>query len=134
MMATKATENMTIAAGTESKGFAFKKKRLVTRPLFKWVKDVERFYLIEEPIFQAKPNKKAQLDKDGKERQPPLLAHVTDLETGQQGQIIVGTVLNSELNSEYPDNGYVGKQFSICQRKIEGRDYSTWDIAEIEVE
>jgi hypothetical protein len=65
---------------------------------------------------------------------PPQLAQVIDLTTGEVVQIIIGSVLESELKREYPNDTYVGKGFSIQKAKIQGKRYAAYQIAELELE
>jgi hypothetical protein len=65
---------------------------------------------------------------------PPQLAQVVNLETGEIVQIIVGSVLESELKREYPDDSYIGKGFQIQKAKIQGKRYAAYQIAELELE
>lgn len=105
-------------------------KKNVTLPLFKWSPGVSKFLTIMGPVFQGKAIKEAGTAK-GKE--PAFLCNVTDLETGELGQIIVATVLKSIFHEEYPEDAYVGKSFEIKQRKIPGKDYNGFDVTEIEI-
>lgn len=107
--------------------FAFKKVKNVTLPLFKLANNEPNYLRFDEPVFVGK----VVVDK----KEPPTMANVTDLETGEQGQIILGSVLLENLNQHYPDNAYVGKSFEIVKHSPEGaRKYSLWNVAEIEVE
>jgi hypothetical protein len=65
---------------------------------------------------------------------PPQLAQVIDLTSGEVVQIIIGSVLESELKREYPNDAYVGKGFSIQKAKIQGKRYAAYQIAELELE
>lgn len=123
--------------------FAFKVKKHVTLPLLKIQPERPLYVTIEEAIFKAKPQAGSRAEAaankpegEGKsaKKQPPELAHCIDLTTGEHCQIIIGTVLGSELRETYPDNSYVGKSFEIVQHKVQGKDYATYSITEIEVE
>lgn len=105
-----------------------KVKRVVTLPLRKWKVDEPAYLRFESEIFTGK-----QLKGSNEELAPADLANCIDLETGEQVQIIVGAVLKSTLNDEYPNNGYVGKSFMITQSKVEGKRYKTYRVVEIEV-
>lgn len=112
----------------------FKKVRVVTLPLFKWQANFERYYRIDGPMFVGKSMKEAPATdgKPSKQKEPAVLCNVTDLETGEQGQIILGKVLQEILNEDYPEQAYVGKCFAIEQRKIPGKDYNGYSVTEIE--
>lgn len=67
--------------------------------------------------------------------QPPKLAHVVNLETGQVQQIIVGAILESELNDTYPNASYLNKSFEIKKHApTGGKRYAMYAITEIELE
>jgi hypothetical protein len=119
----------TEGASTAVAIFKPKLVRIITKPLFKWVNNVARFYKVDGPMFIGKTiNEGAGKPK----KDPATLMFVTDLETGEQGQCICATVLRSVLNEEYPGDAYVGKSFAIKQNKIVGKDYNGFDVAEIE--
>jgi hypothetical protein len=60
---------------------------------------------------------------------------VTNLETGEEMQIIANEVLKSSLEDAYPDASYVGKSFEIVRKPIQkGKKYVTFTITEIEAE
>ena len=109
----------------------FKKKSAVTLPLFKFANNVPMYVRFENPMFKSEPLKKASAEE--KKKDPPTLAHVVNLETGDEGQIILGSVLAENLNKHYPDNGYVGKSFEIIKHPQEGgRAYCLYSITEID--
>lgn len=127
------SEETTSVPEKAAPAFKFKKKRSVTRVMFKWANNVERYFKIEKPMFEAKPLKKATA-ADLKKK-PPTLAEVIDLPTGEEGQITCSEVLKDALNQGYPNDGYVGKSFAIMKHAIEGdKKYATFSIVEIEVE
>jgi len=106
----------------------FKVARNVTLPLSKWKNDQPKFLLIESEIFQGKQI----AQKDGQpEEKPADLMNCVDLETGEQAQVIVGTVLKGTLQDEYPDTAYVGKYFSITQLRDPGKKYNTYRVQEL---
>ena len=112
-----------------------KKLRAVTVPLLKQKDEKEIFVKITGPMFEAQPIKKSsQGDGDTKEekRKPPTLVRVINLETDEEMELIVNAVLKSTLEDEYPNDGYVGKTFEIVSHSIEGRDYKTYDVTEID--
>lgn len=124
------------AATTPAK-FAFKKKRNVTLPLFKMKDEEEMYFRFTGEMFDAKPLKTVRKDPDTKEplKKPPVLCDVVNLETGEEGRIIINEVLKGTLNDEYPSAGYVGKNFAITRHAIAGnKSYATFSIVEIEVE
>lgn len=111
-------------------GTTFKVKRRVVEQLIKLKEETEYTFLLRGEIYKAKDV--ARTRKESEPKDPPYLCSVTDMTTGEEGVIIVPTVLRSELEDFYPDSTYIGRVFQICKHKIEGKRYSTWDIAEME--
>lgn len=141
--ATNQATDMDTNKDAAAPAFAFKVKKHVTLPLLKIQPEKPLYVTIVEPIFKAKPQagsraeaaaNKPEGEGAAKKKQPPELAHCIDLTTGEHCQIIIGTVLGAELRETYPDNSYVGKSFEIVQHKVQGKDYATYSITEIEVE
>ena len=113
----------------------FKVKKAVILPLFKWTNNVEKYYRIDSAIFQGQELAAGKNDDPSKpRREPAFLAFVTDMETGEEGQIILGQVLRSTLNEHYPDNEYVGLCFAIEQVRDAKKDYNTYNLTEIEAD
>ena len=65
--------------------------------------------------------------------EPAMLANIVNLSTGEEMQTICNKVMESTLNEEYPDAGYVGKSFLIEQRSVPGKRYKNYRVAEIEI-
>lgn len=126
-----AEQNAVSAAGApvhtpESKphsNLKFTRTRTIAMPLFKLVADTPRFFLADGAMFIGK-----QIDD---KKEAATLMAVTDLETGEQGQIIIGQVLKELLIEQYPENGYVGKRFELCLRKRADKKYNTYDLFEV---
>lgn len=111
--------------------FKFTVKKHVTLPLFKWENNKPCYYRFDGPIEQGKPIK----EKVGEtKKEPAYLAPVTNLETGEQGEIILGTVLRGIMDEDYPDAAYVGKCFELVQKRITGKNYNSYGVTEIEVD
>ena len=69
---------------------------------------------------------------DGGPQTPPEIIHVLNLSNGIESQMIVSSVLGSELRAAYPAAGYVGKSFRVLKFKPTGnKRYATFEIAEI---
>ena len=118
--------------------FSFKKVRSVTLQLFKWKNDVERYFKITSPMFKGQ-EQKPTIGADGKTipaQEPVTLANCIDLETGEEGQFIVGAVLVDTLNNdlEYVGEQYVGKCFAITQKRDLSKKYNTYIVIEIEAD
>lgn len=107
----------------------FKVVKHVTMPTFKLANDIPLFVTIDDKIFTGKKLK----GEDKKE--PAKIVNVTNLTTGEVGQIVLGTVLLSNLMETYPNDGYVGKSFQITKHsKVAGKEYNNYTILEIEIE
>lgn len=119
---------------TETKPAAFKPTivRHVTMPTLKLVPDVPAYVKITAKIFEGK----TQPAKDGEaQKKPPMIFNVINLETGEVCQMVAGTVVQREIQDNYPKDAYVNKCFMIIKGKKKGsgdRGYFTYEIAEIE--
>lgn len=108
-----------------------KVKRVLTLPLLKMPEGSTRYVQFTGPTFIGK--KIVEAGKPAKE--PPTMANVINLETGEMVQIMLGKVLTGILAEEYPSDGYVGKRFSIetCGKKRGGgNSYNTYRLNELE--
>lgn len=113
----------------------------VTLPLLKNPEDgTPIFVTFTGPIFKAKevaggraPKKNAD-GSPAAAMAPPELAQVTDLARNAPAQIIVNSVMGSELRETYPNDAYVGKSFQIKKFKpTGGKRYALFEILEIRV-
>lgn len=113
----------------------FRVLKQITLPLIKLGINEEFFLRFDGEIFRAKENTKGPVGADGKMKQPPFIAHVTHLESGAKGQIIVPTVLKADLEDAYPEGSYVKRSFLIVNKgKKAGKEYNTFELAEIETD
>ncbi len=123
-----------MAKATEKKVAAFKPVVIkhVTMPTLKLLPDVPAYVKITEKIFEGK----AQPAKEGQEpKKPPMIFNVINLESGEVCQMVAGTVVQREIQDNYPKDSYVNKCFMIVKGKKKGtgdRGYFTYEIAEIE--
>lgn len=101
----------------------FVKHKHVTLPLFKMIPGVERYFLVDGAMFVGK-----QVDD---KKEPATLMNVTDLETGEEGQIICPFLLIEALNADYPDNAYVGKMFAISLTRVPEKKYNLVNLTEL---
>lgn len=111
--------------------FVPKRKKLLTRPVLKYVVGTPNYVLIEEKMHIGKEMKKKSGEDKAKE--PATLCNVIDLSTGEPAQIILNAVVKSVLTEEYPNDAYVGLCFSITkQARTPGKQYDPFNIEEIE--
>jgi hypothetical protein len=126
-----------MANETNTEIMQFEVVRHVTLPLFKMdEEDHKYYYRFESAIEQGKELEAVRKRKaaDGAQKEvmpPPDLAEVTDLRTGQLGQIIVNAVLKSNLTEKYESDSYVGKCFQITRTKSIARGSRTIKMFEI---
>ena len=102
--------------------FIPKKLRSVTRTLFKMENNKEYYFKLQEPMYTGK--------KIG-DKEPATLLNVVDLETGEEGQIIVGAVLKGIMEESYPGQEYVGRCFEVVKFRDAKHDYNTYNVTEI---
>lgn len=120
-------------AGLQIGGRTYKAKQ-VTRTVLKQVEDTAIFVRFDGAIYQGEELKGQ--DKSGAPKMAPAhLANVQDLQSNTGKLIIVNNVLGSELTRLYPNNSYVGKEFSIIMRPSPtGKRYKTFEIFELEAD
>ena len=121
---------VTITDPKQEPEFEFKVIKKVTLPVLKISINKEYFVKIDDKIFQGK-----KLENDKKDnKEPAYLVNVTDLKSGEQGQIVLNKVLKETLLEEYPEDSYVGLCFQIIKKpKDTGKDYHTFSLVQIEV-
>lgn len=106
----------------------FKTKKRVTVPLLKQRVGLPIAVVFLTPMRESKPIAKSQI------KEPATISTVFNLADGHVYDIIINTVTRSEINTAYPDNGYVGKGFLIEMHTAgEGKRYHLVDIQEIEI-
>lgn len=109
----------------------FARKNLLTRTTFKLEVDKPSYFKLLAPMHVGQ----RRVARDGKpsDKEPPTLVNALNLETGEEGQIILAAVLKQEITENYSADSYVGKCFEICkQKRKEGKQYDPYFIAEIE--
>lgn len=123
------------AAPTPAK-FVPKVIKQVTQNLLKLRPGITVYILAREKMFESKPLKKQT--EENKDKKPPTLLPVINLETGEAESIIVGDVLKDVFADEYPKDAYVGRCFMIAVKDQKasagggGRRYNTYNVVEIE--
>lgn len=107
----------------------FNRLKAVVVPSYSFKKRTSGFFKVTAPI-----KIKMHTDEKGEEKSTPIL-RIIDLETGEDCDMIVPTLLVSELTENYPDDGYVDKKFevSVSADPKEGKRYKTvqlWELAD----
>jgi hypothetical protein len=114
----------------EKKKFVPKVVRNVILPTLKLVSGVPHYVKFDSAII-AKPSKE-KVDGEWIEKTINI-ANVTELESGEQVQIVCGDVLVKNMSEAYPDESYVGKGFMIEKSDVAGKRYKAYKIAEVEI-
>lgn len=122
---TPQTENKKIPTIT------YKEAKRLTLPVLKFEAGTPVAVKILEEMHLGKKTKgrgdKAQME-------PATICEILELDTGENLIMICATVLKSQLEEHFPDKSYVGKGFKITKmEKREGRNYSEFDIVELEL-
>jgi hypothetical protein len=116
-------------------GLKFTVKSRITEQLIKLELDTEYFVRFDSEFFKAKKNGASRNPTAGAvQKEPPYLAKITMLDDGSQGVMIVPQVLRTEIEDYFPEQAYKGLMFRIVRHKLEGKDFNTFDIAEIETD
>jgi hypothetical protein len=111
---------------------SYKRVKNLTLDILKFVELQPRYVKITGPIHLGKEQKGGK-DGEEKKREAAHLAPCINLEDGTECQIIVSAVVLSTLNDEYPNEGYVGKCFSIMKKeRVPGKQYFPYGVEEIE--
>lgn len=116
------------ATAAPATGFAFNKTKQVTLPILKKQDDVPVYVKFIGEVFTGKEVKGNSANNAKME--PARIANVINLETGEEMQLIINTVLESILNENYPDQKYVGKCFEIIQYSPSGKKYKNFRVSE----
>jgi len=114
--------------------FAPKIKKILTLPLLKMAEGSPIYVKFTGPYFIGKAIKE---DDPKKAKEPPIMANVVNLPTGELVQIMLGSVLVGILKDEYPNDSYVEKGFEIMltekKRGRNGGNYNTYKVAELDL-
>lgn len=108
----------------------------MTKPQFKITKRVTL------PVLQLKPGAGDRFlkimspmrlgEKLDDQKGAATLFEAIDLVTGEYGNVIPPTIMQKELNKNYPGESYVGKCFSVTVTRDTARKYNHVFLAEVE--
>ena len=101
----------------------FKKLRSVTLPVLKVEKNTERGFYFHGPMYLG--------EKVDPKKDPATLIHAVDVETGEEGLLIVPAVMQGELVRHYGAAGYVGKCFGVTLTRVPEKNYNIVSLDEI---
>lgn len=112
---------------TDKQTSEFVRSKSVVVPSYSFKKRVSGFFLATAPI-----KIKSNIDDKGEQKTTPVM-RIVDLETGEEVDMIVPTLLVSELNDNYPNDGYVDKKFEVAVSADpkEGKRYKTVQLWEL---
>lgn len=117
---------------TAAPTFSIKKK--LTLPTFKFIVDVPFYCLFLAPIHRGTQRGTPKKRPDGTDEEPPMLAHVVNMETGEHGQIMIAEIIRTEITENFKNDSYVGHGFAITkQKRKEGKRYDPYNIDEVDV-
>jgi len=116
------------------------KRKPVQLPVMRFEDETERFLRIDTPFTKSTRNAaQAAAREDGKkgkaaaQMDPATICTVTDVQTGEQGTLIVNATLQSTIEEKYPSEAYVGVVFGITRpRQGKAKRYYKFSVFEIE--
>jgi hypothetical protein len=116
-------------------GLKLKKVKAVTLPVLKLQPGAPAIVRFESAMRVSDQIETAKGGDRAKAMEPATVAHVVDMQTGEEAIIIVGKVLKGELDKAYPSNSYVGKTFEIINKgKLGDKKYNAYSVTEVEIE
>ena len=117
--------------GVTQSGITFKKVKTVTVPVLKLSPDVPVYIRVEQAMEISK-----QIDnKKGQAMEPATIMHCTDLNSDEECLLIVGKMLQSVIDENFPDQSYVGKCFEVINHGKRGdKKYNAYSLNEIELD
>jgi hypothetical protein len=87
----------------------FARVRTITQAVLKLKPGTPRFFYFCAPMFQGK--------KIDDKKEAATLIRSVDMETGEEGVLILSTIMKKELIENYPGDTYAGKGFEVCITK-----------------
>lgn len=96
----------------------------VTLPVLKLTADGKpRYFKLTGPMHVGK--------KIDDQKEAATICNATDCATGEVGQIVCPTVMQKELNDNYPKDAYVGKFFELVLTRVPEKKYNIVTLTEI---
>lgn len=84
----------------------FTRVRTITQSVLKLKPGQPRFFFLLSAMYTGK--------KIDVTREAATLVHAVDMETGEEGLVIVTAIMKKELQENYPGDSYVRKGFEVC--------------------
>ena len=130
----------TPAPGNPSEGTSllarYKVKRQVILPTLNLAVGFPRVLKILEAMHVSTisdPKAAEKAGKAGEKMEPATVCPVTDIETGEQFNLLVPAVLRGNIEEKYPDAAYVGAAFYVEKLpKRPGKRYFDFKLIEVE--
>jgi hypothetical protein len=112
----------------------FQKLRQITLPVLKMSPGKMRYVAFIGPMHVGRELKGGKnVDPSKPKKEPAVVAHCLDMETGEEGTLICAAMLRSELDDNYPGGAYVGRGFEISHTRTPDRDYNIVSVCEVSV-
>lgn len=126
------------ASGVMIGGVAYKVKQLVNVPTLKQESGETVCFRIDMPIYESESTKEEIVERNGQKVVETKItvvrvARVTELGSGQLMEYVCNAITADNLETAYPDHGYVGKCFAVQKLGlVAGKRYKDVKIIEIE--
>lgn len=116
-----------------SVAFEPKVKKLLTVPLLKLAVGEPRYIKVTSAMFVGKEIVSKRANAVASNREPATLVNAINLDGGEQCQVICSAVVKGVFEDNYPQDGYVGKCFSLLKlERAAGKEYNGFKVVEIE--
>lgn len=103
----------------------FQRVRSVTLPVLKLEKGQTRYIAVLSAMHKGK--------KIDDQKEAATIIRAVDMTTGEEGQIIVPTVMEKELIENYPGESYVGRGFEVTLTRVPEKRYNIVSLAEVSI-
>jgi hypothetical protein len=103
----------------------FQRVRSVTLPVLKLEKNQTRYLAILGAMHKGK--------KIDDQKEAATICRAVDMSTGEEGQVICPTVMEKELNENYPGETYVGRGFEVTLTRVPDKRYNIVSLAEVSI-
>lgn len=126
------------ASGVEINGVVYDTVKAVTLPTLKHDVGKTIVFKVAEPMFTDEKEVEEMVEvegvmKKGTRKNKVTVMRVIELNSGVLCEYVCNAITVDDLNSAYPDNGYVGKSFAVQKLgKIAGKKYNEIKIIEIQ--
>lgn len=130
MALTKKRAESFSAEGSLPPGFEkFRTIKTVTMQSWPWEAGETKAFRVTSEIHKGREIIAKTADKQ--KMKPADVCNVVDLVTKTPYQLVLGAVLKSDLEENYPNASYVGKCFVATKIKAEGKRYFLFTVREI---